>query len=487
MDDRPATELFPQRTAAICGAQLILPPPGLLGHFIQAGDADGLTRWLLGLDTTGLSALVVSADMLAYGGLVASRTAATPLADARTRIGALARFHELHPTVPIYVFGTIMRLTPTETPQSEAYLDALASYARLAGAPHPSPDQAVQLADYRRQIPDSAYWDYIGARARDIDTDESLVTMAAQGSVAWLAITQDDAGSPDGLQISEQGRLRALIGRLRVGDRVTISSGADEMGMVAVTRAIEDAAAWYPPISIEYSTPRGPQMQDPLEDAPVGQTIDGLVRALNLPRTGYLVDLRLYVIVPSTTPDLRSYLDSLTDDVRHGYRIAIADLTFIADAPEQERMTVDALRAAGVAARPVAYASWNTTANSAGTALAAGTCFSLGERFGSSPVSARANFLFDRYVDDYAYRLLVRPPLNADLRARGYDTYALGVGTQNAESQMRRMLWPLAIDIFDGSFAPDGWTQSELGLYLPWQRTFEVRVDSRLAPKTASP
>jgi hypothetical protein len=481
MDDRPATAQFPQQTAAICGAHLVMPPPQLLGHFTQPGETDALGRWLLDLDTTGLSALVVSSDMLAYGGLVASRTAATPLADAQARIRTLARFHDLHPGLPIYVFGTIMRLTPTETPQSEPYLDALASYARAAGASHPGLDETAQLAAWRAKIPDGAYWDYIGARARDVDIDAALITLAAQGAVNWLAITQDDAGAPDGLQRVEQRHLAGLVAQLHADDRVLLSSGADEMGMVAVTRAIEDAAGWHPPISIEYSSPKGPSVQDPLEDIPVGQTIAGIVRALGLPTTGYLMDVKLHVIVPVASPDdLRPYLRSLTGDVSKGYRVAIVDLTFIADDLAQERMTVQSLRDAGVAARPVAYASWNTTANSTGTALSAAACFSLAEHFGVEEAQARENFLFDRYVDDYAYRLLVRPGLNADLRAQGYDTYALGANSAAAESQMRRLLWPLAIELFDGSFAPDGWRQAQTSMYLPWQRTFEIKLDTML-------
>jgi hypothetical protein len=308
-----------------------------------------------------------------------------------------------------------------------------------------------------------------------------LITLAAQGTIAWLSITQDDAGAPDGLQLREQRRLRALNDQLHADDRVLLSSGADEMGMVAVTRAIEDAVEWHPPISIEYSSPQGPSVQDPLEDIPVGQTIAGIVRALGLPTTGYLMDVKLHVIVPAASPDdLRPYLRSLTSDVGKGYRVAIVDLTFIADDLAQERMTVESLRDAGMAARPVAYASWNTTANSTGTALSAAVCFSLAEHFGVEEASARENFLFDRYVDDYAYRLLVRPGLNADLRAKGYDTYALGPDSIAAESQMRMLLWPLAIELFDNSFAPDGWRQTQTSMYLPWQRTFEIKLDTIL-------
>jgi hypothetical protein len=481
LDDRPATELFPQQVGAICGSQLELPPQRMLGHFTTPGDADALGRWLLDLDTRGLSAVVISSDMLAYGGLVASRTPLTPIADARARLRVLTRFHELHPALPVYVFGTIMRLAPTETPQSEPYLEPLTNYARLAGVSHLTADDRAALAESRSKIPDRAFWDYIGARARDLETDEQLITLAAKGDITWLALTQDDAGSPDGLQTSEQRRLVALAAHLGVERHVLFNPGADEMGMVAITRAIEDASGWSPRVRIEYSSPRGPQLQDPLEDVTVGQTIETLARALRMPVVATGQDFTLDVFTPLTPIEMRSYYFShLAKRLYDGEPIAVADITFIDDDIGEERVTAEALQGAGVAALPMAFASWNTTANTAGTALSASACAALARHFGHAAPDAQTTFLFDRYVDDYAFRLLVRPGLNADLRSAGLDTYALGDASSYAESQVRHRLWPLAVDWFVANFAPAGWKQSELSLYLPWQRTFEVQVDTTL-------
>jgi hypothetical protein len=481
LDDRPATQLFPQQVGAICGSRLELPPQQTLGHFTTPGDADALGHWLLDLDTRGLNAVVVSSDMLAYGGLVASRTPATPIADARARLRVLTRFREAHPSLPVYVFGTIMRLAPTETPESEPYLEALTNYARLAGAPRLTADDRAALAESRSKIPDHAFWDYIGARARDLDTDEQLITLAAKGDITWLALTQDDAGSPDGLQASEQRKLVALAAHLGASGRVLFNPGADEMGMVAVTRATEETLGWSPRVRIRYSSPRGPQLQDPLEDVPVGQTIDTLATALRMPVVAGGQDFTFDVFTPLTPIETRSsYFSTLAQRLRGGEPIALADITFIDDDIGEERVEPEALQDAGVAALPMAFASWNTTANSAGTALSEAACTSLARHFERTARDAQATFLFDRYVDDYAYRLLVRPDLNAELRSAGFDTFALGGASDYAESQLRHRLWPLAVDWFDANFASNGWKQSELSMYLPWQRTFEVQLDTDL-------
>ena len=481
LDDRPATEQFPRQTAAICGTQLELPPQELLGHFTTPGNSDALARWLVDLDTRGIAAVVVSADMLAYGGLVASRTPATSLADARSHIRALTRFHELHPNIPVYVFGTIMRLAPTETPQSEPYLDALTTYAQLAGETNPTRDDQAAIAQARAGIPNAVFWDYAGARARDVQIDQQLLSLAAQGDIAWLVLTQDDAGAPDGLQVAEQRTLALAADELGVRDRVIFNPGADEMGMVVVTRAIEDAVHWYPSAKIEYSIDRERSIRDPLEDVVVARSIDGISRALHVSTRGEQTNFYLRVFMPATPPDARTrFFENLSQRLRTGEPTAIADLTFIDDDIAEERIAFEALANAGVADRPLSYASWNTTANSVGTALSAAACAALANHFDARTTAAQKTFLFDRYVDDYAYRLLVRPQLNAELRQAGYDTFALGRVADFAEAQARRRLWPMAVDLFDDNFQLHAWRLREIGISLPWQRTFEVRLDAQL-------
>jgi hypothetical protein len=309
-----------------------------------------------------------------------------------------------------------------------------------------------------------------------------LVRMAAAGDISWLAITQDDAGSPDGLQVADRRALVNAANALDVRGRVFFGPGADEMGMVAVTRAIEDEAHWHAQADIAYSAATGPTAQDPLEDIPVGGTLEAAFRELGL-REGGAPDIRLAIFAPSTSAQDRSqFVAQLAADMRAGTPIAIVDLSFIDDDIAQERAAFEALQAAQAASLPVSFASWNTTANSAGTALAAGVCAALAAHQGLDTASARTNFLFDRYVDDYAYRLLVRPALNAQLRGDGIDTYALGAYAAQAQSQMRTQLWPLALELFDATFAAQ-WDQRQLSMYLPWQRTFEVQLDTALARK----
>jgi hypothetical protein len=177
------------------------------------------------------------------------------------------------------------------------------------------------------------------------------------------------------------------------------------------------------------------------------------------------------------------YFADLVQRLRMGEPLAISDITFIDDDNAEERVAFEALQKASVADKPLAFAAWNTTANSVGTSLSAATCAGLAARAGLATQPARETFLFDRYVDDYAYRLLVRPSLNVQLRNAGYDTFALGDASDQTETTVRHDLWPIAVDLFDQNFSAS-WNRNELGIYLPWQRTFEVRLSVALSSRS---
>jgi hypothetical protein len=141
------------------------------------------------------------------------------------------------------------------------------------------------------------------------------------------------------------------------------------------------------------------------------------------------------------------------------------------------------LEAEDLAAAPLAYAGWNTTANTVGTALSAAAAALIGKHFGSYDADAATSFLFERYVDDYVYRNVVRPKLNAALEQRHIDINDLGEDAPRVESQARAALWPEAVAILQRDFEPLGWHADSLEIHLPWQRTFEVRVDARLTKR----
>ena len=131
LDDRPATMQYPEWLARIADHRLVLPPSELLGKFTTPGDTAKLASWLESYPYEGTEAIILSIDMLVYGGLIGSRTLSVSLQDALTRIALLNRIRDRYPNIPVYAFNCIMRLAPTAEKATRAYREPLMRYVEL--------------------------------------------------------------------------------------------------------------------------------------------------------------------------------------------------------------------------------------------------------------------------------------------------------------------------------------------------------------------
>ena len=84
LDDRPQCLQDLVLLGEVADAEVITLPRVVLGRFLKTGDGAAIARWLDGLDLTTLDAVVVSTDMLAYGGLMGSRVPRVFEADGST-------------------------------------------------------------------------------------------------------------------------------------------------------------------------------------------------------------------------------------------------------------------------------------------------------------------------------------------------------------------------------------------------------------------
>ncbi|MDE2571955.1 MAG: DUF4127 family protein, partial [bacterium] len=131
-----------------------------------------------------------------------------------------------------------------------------------------------------------------------------------------------------------------------------------------------------------------------------------------------------------------------------------------------------------------AFASWNTTANTCGTAIAEGLTVGAAKRMGTYDAKAHAQFMLDRYADDFAFRLIVRPELNKALTERDVRDHTLlfDGALSYADAFNREQLWPQALRLLAQIYP--GYQDAGLTITLPWERTFETQLDVHLDPGT---
>jgi hypothetical protein len=490
LDDRPVTLQLPRMLAAIAGVRTATPPRALLGRYLTFGDPDGIERWLRSDAPADAAAYVVSADMLAYGGLIASRTPQTPLFLARARLREFAAFRASRPGASFATFGTVMRLAPTGVPDLGAAAGFFAAggawsliqrYANLPDPPRSADDRAT--AARLRAAAGPALDDYLATRVRDRDVDLFELQLLAEGAFDRLILGQDDAG-PVGLHLRDLAALRRYVADWGLADRAAIEPGADELAMALVGAALAHQAAFVPRIRVVYSQPGGGTRNDPLEFAPIDGTVDALITASGAQRVASEpgADIDLFVRVPGTSAaDETTFLDAIERDAQRGQLAAVADLTFLAaNDLEQQRGLVDDLLARHIAGSLAAFASWNTSANTLGTAIPEAIAVAVGRRLGTYDPRAHAQFMLDRYADDYAFHDFTRPTLNAWLTQRGIadHTYLLPIIAEQTAWADRADLWPRSLALLAQIYPQ--YHDAGLTITLPWDRTFETELDVRL-------
>lgn len=489
LDDRPVTRQLPEMLGEIAGRAVIEPPRALLGNYLTFGKPDAIIAWLNGKDARRAADFVVSTDMLAYGGLVASRVPGVTYADAYFRLRTLQQLRSVHPRAWIGAFGTIMRLAPTGIPAlgpAKSFFaayplwDYLQQYANLHDPP--LPDETAKARHLRQLMGDDVLNAYLSTRARNYAVDLVAIQLAAKNAISTLVLGQDDAG-PVGLHVKEVHALQAAVQDAGAGDRVSIEPGADELGMAMVSQALARGIHWTPRIAVRYSMPDGGSYNDPLEFAPIEVAIDSLIRLCGGVRDDAAPDITLYVRVPKTDAAHDAALASaISGDETAGKSVAFADLTFLENRFDRQATFASTLLTNGLAAKLDAYSSWNTNANTVGTAVAEAVAANVGRRAHTYNALAHKEFTFNRIVDDYAFHDYVRPALNTALTAEGIEdhTYLLPEQAAPIADLNRTQLWNLASQILP-QFAP-GYHIAAIDITLPWNRTFETEIDASLAP-----
>ncbi|HZZ65937.1 MAG TPA: DUF4127 family protein [Candidatus Baltobacteraceae bacterium] len=488
LDDRPVTRQLPQMLGAIAGRQVIEPPRNLLGNYLVFGRPDAIIKWLNASAPRRPAAFVISSDMLAYGGLVASRVPGVGYTDARFRLNEFRQLRRRYPQTWIGSFGTIMRLAPTGVPALGPAASFFAAYplwqyvqdyANLHDPPLPSEQMR---AAHLRELSGATLQSYLETRARNWAVDMYALDLTQADSISDLVLGQDDAG-PVGLHVKEVAALQARVQQDQLSGRVTIEPGADELGMALVARALARGIHWTPRISVRYSTPDGAAYNDPLEYSPIDTAIGGLVALCGGERVDSASDIDLYVRVPHTGAQLDAQLlRAIEADEAVHKSVALADLTFLEDTYADQAHFAAQLLASGAATNLDAYSSWNTNANTVGTALAEAVAAGVGRRAGTYNALAHKEFTFNRFVDDYLFHDEVRPQLNTLLDRQGVSdhTYLLPAQAAAAQTFNRAALWNGAAALLPQLYP--GYHIAAMDITLPWNRTFETEIDASLAP-----
>lgn len=509
LDERPCNYWYPRYLAPIAGVELLMPPVEMMPAYRKPGNTSALSHWFL--DRIGAAdAVVVSVDLLGYGGLIPSRIGGETSAEVIDRLDILREARRRKPDLYMAGFNVIMRASNSYSNFEEpeywsrfgrdiyriSVLTDRVERLREAG------DEA-ELSALKAKVDSAAVEDYFNRRSRNHAVNRAMIQMAAEGVLDFLFLSQDDA-SEYGVPAREQRVLRADIREANAGDRVVVYPGADEVGSVLLARAACQLAGYTPTFFPRYASTNGPNIVALFEDRPLDQTVRGEVFCAggvvaDAPRDA---DIMLFVNTPGTsqsypgvdnvsttveTPgrNLPDFLSALRHYATKN-QVAVADVAYCNGA---DPALVPLLPRFLGFPQLAGYAGWNTAANTIGTVVAHAAMRMVGVHSAQSESLAREaahqTFLFHRVLEDWGYQTVVRTELQNELLAAGEDAYKPS-DIQKAWGEVERRLYTLGSKIFGKWFAdqgsspdptirPEGWELK--GVTLPWDRMFEVGID----------
>lgn len=437
-DDRPVCLGEVLLYARLHRMELFYPDAYLLGHRMQPGRPDELLDWLEA-NITKADCWVLSLDMLAYGGLVASRELSCDADIAANRLIRLKSIHLRFPQVKFFVFQSIRRLGSTVV--SSADLETWAENHR------------------RNESTDE--------RKRNHRINILALQLIAEGVFERLHLLQEDA-RPKGPQLDEQKLLVKLIADYELQHHVLVTTGTDEGALVLLARMVSSSSQ---KVSLVYSNVEGSHRVPMYEDRMLSVSVRGQVCALGL-EVGAEMDTVCFVWCPDRPmrdlvfelpyedipSETTAFIEKIKVAIQHGKKVILLDLAYAngADPYLMSRLAgeINLLDLAG-------FSAWNTTANAAGFALA------------QSLSMPSKDFLLLRLISDWGYQSVVRPQLNEYVEYTVNDD--LWRISPERIPQVEAHLQHL-FQIWAESYVQSLPGAQRFSSRLPWERTFEVEI-----------
>jgi len=407
--------------AQIADQDLLLPPSRLIE---PAPQADKLAEWLKNLKLAETNGLIISLEALAN-----REAPETPEALVQ-RLQTIKQLRVQNPKLPIYGFASLDSL-----PGSSA-----------AGA--------------SKQICQTA------------------LDLVADGALSYLLIEQAEDLREKPAQIA-RARLIGEIASREIEDRVAFDDDPDAAAPTLLARLIARRFNQSPRVLPIYSSKEGRQSAQSRDTIALDQSINAKVKLTGgvLPvqesEAAPSVDMVLFVHTPQTTEAQRtSFAKTIAQTIERGARVVVIDLSgtkagkeaLLSELRDQKQLDKVVAYASSTLPDPVATASpaisaSDQTREAASRALSQAVIHFTAMKVLRNDLDrifridrAQVTLLFSRYLQDWAYNLIVRPKLDAFAREQKADPNNLGEAVERAEKFTFDQLQPIATELFDEQF-----------------------------------
>ncbi len=448
IDNRPVCEDFPRKIVACdSDVEIFLPPCSYLGDLNSYADVEKIYDWVQSLPH--VDCMILSLDTIAYGGLVASRRRPESFEYIKSNLEKFKMLFK-EKADKVYAFSSVMRISNNNINIEEKEYWSKYGKKIFDYSYHTSKAGKWGMEScVAKLIPDEILNDYMATRRRNFEINKLYLEWKKEGVFDLLIFSKDDCAEY-GFNVDEAKELQRLG-----GDVIT---GADEIPLTLLARAVQkplsicpiftedtskDLISKYEDISVENSVIR--QIQLAGFDLSSRNESDIILVVNN-----FKTEQGEIVMKVDTEPFAGRIQDFLPQDKPY----AIADVRF---ANGSDNVFVEKLFANGRDKNFLAYAAWNTTANTVGSLLCM-IKYILAAK--NTDKKAVEQLLAIRFLDDWAYQANVRQKISAPI----------DISEKMSE-------YVNAVEKFLGSKI------EEYSFGYPWNRLFETEVTLKMEEK----
>jgi len=493
IDERPCNTLVVKRIAQTAhNIELLTPPNECYGDKKTPADAEMMWTWI-NKHAEDCDALILSLDMIIYGGLLPSRIHYLNEEDALKWINRLRELREKNPKLPIYASNLIMR-TPRYSSSDEepdyyedwgreiflqAYLEDKNRQNKL------SDEEQSELNAIKNVLPEHFVRDYEVRRKFNLQVNHYILELVLEGVISLLVIPQDDS-SEYGYTAMDQREIHHKLEELRLVNDVLIYPGADEVGATLLSRVYNDVKGHRPKVYPIWSSPMGPNLIPLYEDRPFAASMKEHIYAAGcrLTETPDDADLILAYNVPgkvmqesweqskkditySSFRNMTVFVDQIKGFIEQGKDVVIADSAY-ANGGDKELITL--MDEEQILEKVLSYKGWNTNCNTLGTTISQGVIGHNGDLH-----KIQENIVY-HLLDDFFYQAEVRMTMTSDyLPTFNLNYFNLNDKEQMVNQERDKLLIALFQEHIRHSFRNMKFLRMET--YAPWNRMFECGIN----------
>mgnify|MGYP004624590323 FL=1 len=480
LDERPCNEAYPKMIAlSNKDIELCIPSFDLLPKKKTPANSKELGEFLLD-HAVDQDALVLSLDMLLYGGLIPSRLHYEDLPTLKQRIKVLETLKQRYPKLKIYAFECIMRCPRYDSSEEEPDYYENYGYALFKKKYLEDKKERVGLDKQEEveftqlSIPQKIISDYETRRKVNCAMNEETLRLVEKGIIDFLVIPQDDS-APYGYTALDQKKILKQIKDKHLEFKTMVYPGADEVGLSLMTRAYNEFSHRKPKIYPFYDSVLGPTLVPLYEDRPMFESLKShiLVTGATLVDDQKEADYILAINSPgkfmqeaydqikdvsySSYRHLLQFVYRIQDELAKGKKVAVIDSAYANGGDEELIYYLDEL---DLLDKICGYAGWNTNCNTTGTVLAQ-------MQLGKENIE---NNLY-HVIEDCFYQASVRQEvIHQDLVELGLSYYNF----KDQQDEVEKRIGSKLLTYYNQLKVSKKYPLSSIEVIMPWKRMFEI-------------